>query len=94
MAHCNLGFGNACARRLNADGYTVLAGCLDDKSEGAQSLKEMANAHMIVVKLDISDADSVEQCTTKLKTLCNGRGESCLFQFNMSRVERFFALLQ
>ncbi|GFR99391.1 D-beta-hydroxybutyrate dehydrogenase, mitochondrial [Elysia marginata] len=75
---CDSGFGNACARRLNAAGYTVVAGCLDDMSEGAQSLKEMANGHMIVLKLDITDAESVENCATKLKAVCDGRGLWCL----------------
>ncbi|RUS76055.1 hypothetical protein EGW08_016185 [Elysia chlorotica] len=75
---CDSGFGNACARRLNADGYTVVAGCLDDQSEGAKCLQEMANGHMIVVKLDITDADSVQSCVAKLRTLCDGRGLWCL----------------
>ncbi|GFO33237.1 D-beta-hydroxybutyrate dehydrogenase, mitochondrial [Plakobranchus ocellatus] len=71
---CDSGFGNACARRLNAAGYTVVAACLDDTSEGAQRLMEMANGHMIVIKLDLTDDDSVESCKTKLKTLCGNHG--------------------
>ncbi|KAK3767863.1 hypothetical protein RRG08_059195 [Elysia crispata] len=75
---CDSGFGNACARRLNADGYTVVAGCLDDQSEGAQCLQEIATGHLSVIKLDITDAQSVQSCATKLQTLCGGHGLWCL----------------
>ena len=82
-----LGFGNACARRLNADGYTVVAGCLDDQSEGAQCLQEIATGHLSVIKLDITDAQSVQSCATKLQTLCGGHGKPCydiLYKFTLN----------
>ena len=69
------GFGNAFARRLDLNGFTVIAGCLDTKSDGAISLKESTSGHMTVVQLDVTDKHSVDKCMEIVKSKCDKKGD-------------------
>ncbi|XP_048762664.1 D-beta-hydroxybutyrate dehydrogenase, mitochondrial-like [Ostrea edulis] len=55
---CDTGFGNACAVRLDAMGFTVFAGCLNPECEGAKRLQESTTGKLHILKMDIrSDSD-------------------------------------
>ncbi|XP_052262045.1 D-beta-hydroxybutyrate dehydrogenase, mitochondrial-like isoform X1 [Dreissena polymorpha] len=61
ISGCDTGFGHALAKRLEGLGFTVIAGCLDDKSEGAEVLKSWSNTGRIhVVLLDVCSDTSVQ----------------------------------
>lgn len=71
---CDTGFGNALARRLNSLGLTVVAGCLDKSSEGAELLKSANTGHLHVLHLDVTEEDSVRNCLTFLQEQFPGKG--------------------
>ncbi|CAL1540622.1 unnamed protein product [Lymnaea stagnalis] len=71
---CDTGLGNACARRLESKGFTVVAACYDDQSEGASKLREITSGRLHVLKLDITDVNSIKNCFIKVKSLCDKRG--------------------
>lgn len=71
---CDSGFGNALARRLSSLGMTVVAGCLDKSSDGAQLLKSEAKGQLHVVPLDVRDEDSVQSCVTYVEDMFPGKG--------------------
>ncbi|XP_059156554.1 D-beta-hydroxybutyrate dehydrogenase, mitochondrial-like isoform X2 [Physella acuta] len=71
---CDSGLGNACARRLDSLGFTVVAACYNTESDGAQRLKEASYGHLHTVKLDITDDNSIKQCLLKVKSLCGQKG--------------------
>ena len=54
------GFGHALVKRLDYLGFTVIAGCLDNKSEGAEILRKWSDSGRIhVVQLDVTSDESV-----------------------------------
>lgn len=56
------GFGHALAKRMDHLGFTVIAGCLDKESEGAEVLRNWSNSGQIhVVQLDVTKDESVKQ---------------------------------
>ncbi|XP_076451577.1 D-beta-hydroxybutyrate dehydrogenase, mitochondrial-like [Babylonia areolata] len=71
---CDSGFGNALARRLSSLGMTVVAGCYDKASDGAQLLKSEAKGQLHVVPLDVRDEDSVQSCVTYVQDMFPGKG--------------------
>ena len=52
---CDSGFGHSLAERLDAQGYTVFAGCLMPDREGAQGLKKTCSDKLHVVPIDVTD---------------------------------------
>jgi NAD(P)-dependent dehydrogenase (short-subunit alcohol dehydrogenase family) len=70
-----LGFGNALARRLNSLGFTVVAGCLDKSSDGAQLLKSEAKGHIHVLQLDVTDDENVQSIVEYIKEQFPGKGK-------------------
>ncbi|KAK7113709.1 D-beta-hydroxybutyrate dehydrogenase, mitochondrial-like [Littorina saxatilis] len=71
---CDSGFGHALARRLSSVGFTVVAGCLDKSSDGAQVLKSDATGRLHVLQLDITDDDSVNSCVNYIKEQFPSKG--------------------
>lgn len=68
------GFGNALARRLNSVGFTVVAGCLDKSSDGAQLLKSDSTGHLHILQLDITDDKNVQSCVDYIREQFPGQG--------------------
>ncbi|XP_045212656.2 D-beta-hydroxybutyrate dehydrogenase, mitochondrial-like [Mercenaria mercenaria] len=65
ISGCDTGFGHALVKRLDYLGFTVIAGCLDDKSEGAEVLRKWSDSGRIhVVQLDVTCEESVEKLRT------------------------------
>ncbi|XP_052780443.1 D-beta-hydroxybutyrate dehydrogenase, mitochondrial-like isoform X2 [Mya arenaria] len=61
ISGCDTGFGHALTKRLDALGFTVIAGCLDDGGEGASKLRKWSDSGRIhVVKLDVRSDESVQ----------------------------------
>lgn len=60
ISGCDTGFGNALVKRLDYLGFTVIAGCLNDKSEGAETLRKWSDSGRIhVIQLDVTSEESV-----------------------------------
>lgn len=90
------GFGNACARRLDSLGFTVVAGCYDDSGEGAAELKKASSGNLYIIKLDITDEENVRQLMLRVKSLCGGKGKHNLIKITIASIyhegkQKFFA---
>ena len=59
---CDTGFGHQVVIDLHAMGFTVFAGCLDDKSDGAQRLTNLGaeTNRLHVIKMDITSQKQVD----------------------------------
>ncbi len=77
---CDTGFGNALASRLHSLGFTVFAGCLDSKCEGALKLVEGAKRvereegrskrpRMKVIQMDICNDNEVTESVRTISSL-------------------------
>ncbi|KAH9494917.1 Retinol dehydrogenase 7 [Bulinus truncatus] len=71
---CDSGIGNSCARRFDSLGFTVVAACYDEKSDGALKLREECSSHLYIVTLDITNENSVANCVAKVTNLCGNKG--------------------
>ena len=70
---CDTGFGNILAKRLDALGCHVFAGCLTPV--GGEELKKECSDRLKVVPLDVSNAESVKKAFEVVKAaLPEGRG--------------------
>ncbi|KPP78808.1 hypothetical protein Z043_101670 [Scleropages formosus] len=58
---CDSGFGFQLAKRLDAMGFWVFAGCLLPKGEGAQLLAGTCSRRLKLIKLDVTKDDDVTQ---------------------------------
>ena len=63
------------AKRLDSMGFTVFAGCLQENSDGATTLKSSTTGRLHVIQLDVTKDKSVEDAVkfvkkTDLKTQC------------------------
>ncbi|KAL4239311.1 (2R 3R)-2 [Mactra antiquata] len=56
---CDRGFGETLACKLASSGYTVFAGCLDTKSDGAERLKSQYHTKATVIQIDVTNDESV-----------------------------------
>ncbi|XP_063225157.1 retinol dehydrogenase 7-like [Bacillus rossius redtenbacheri] len=64
---CDSGFGQQCARRLDALGVTVYAGCLMPQGTGAAALKASTSSRLHIVPLDVTKDDSVQAAVRLVK---------------------------
>ncbi|KAM6973291.1 D-beta-hydroxybutyrate dehydrogenase, mitochondrial [Aplochiton taeniatus] len=58
---CDSGFGHSLARRLDAEGFVVFAGCLFPHGDGAKTLKNEGSSHIKILKLDVTSDEDVQQ---------------------------------
>ena len=73
MTGCDTGFGNLAARRLDALGCHVFAGCLTEAGE--TDLSKSSSSRMQPVSLDVSKPDSVRRAFEIVKAkLSPGKG--------------------
>ena len=88
------GFGNALARRLNSVGFTVVAGCLDKSSDGAQLLKSDSTGHLHILQLDVTDDESVQSCVNYIREQFPGQGTylGCIVMCNLVMQRKFYHL--
>ncbi|KAM9767049.1 D-beta-hydroxybutyrate dehydrogenase, mitochondrial [Menidia menidia] len=71
---CDSGFGQQLARRLDARGFVVFAGCLCPEGAGARSLARHASANLRVLKLDVTSEADVEQAKRTVQKNLPHRG--------------------
>ncbi|XP_063225429.1 retinol dehydrogenase 16-like [Bacillus rossius redtenbacheri] len=64
---CDSGFGHMCAKRLDALGVTVYAGCLFPEGAGAAQLKAAASSRLHVVPLDVTRDEDVRRAVEYVK---------------------------
>ncbi|KAJ8883402.1 hypothetical protein PR048_015245 [Dryococelus australis] len=74
---CDTGFGNLCARRLDALGVTVFAGCLFPGGTDAADLSASSSSKLQIVPLDVTSDqqvdDAVDYVTRNLREQDNKR---------------------
>ncbi|CAN8002546.1 unnamed protein product [Ixodes hexagonus] len=73
---CDTGFGHELAKRLDADGFQVLAGCLNPSSEGALMLRDFCSPSLRVVHLDVTKEDHIRRAA---KTIAGELGTRALW---------------
>nr|CAD7260778.1 unnamed protein product [Timema shepardi] len=71
---CDTGFGNQCARRLDALGSTVYAGCLMPEGAGAQELKSDTSSRLHIVPLDVTKEKDVDKAVEYVKAIQGDQG--------------------
>lgn len=73
--YCSLaGFGNSLAQRLDSLGFTVIAGCLDKSSDGAEQLKSSTSGRLHVIPLDVTDDTGISNCLSFFEEELPGKG--------------------
>ena len=55
VSGCDSGFGYKLAKRLDAKGFVVFAGCLLPDREGARGLREECSEKLHIVQVDVTD---------------------------------------
>nr|CAD7578314.1 unnamed protein product [Timema californicum] len=73
---CDSGFGNLCARRLDALGTTVYAGCLMPEGVGAKELKDATSDRLHIVPLDVTKQDDVDKVVEHVRDTLGDQGIS------------------
>lgn len=79
---CDTGFGNLLAKRLDAAGVRVIAGCLTDA--GRANVEKETSTRLTAVRLDVADKCSVEEAVRVVEETVKGHG--MLSFFSMLRV--------
>ncbi|XP_046656606.1 D-beta-hydroxybutyrate dehydrogenase, mitochondrial-like [Daphnia pulicaria] len=66
---CDSGYGYGLAKKLHAMGFTVFAGCLDEKSDGAIELKRFdeATGRLHVIRMDVTNQEHVDKALEYVK---------------------------
>lgn len=76
---CDTGFGNHLAKRMDALGFRVIAGCYTEKGE--DELRKSASDRLTTVQLDVADSESVSRAADHIKALVGQKGECFLFLY-------------
>lgn len=70
---CDSGFGHNLAKILDKAGMKVYAGVLDEFGPGAQELREVSSAQLVILQLDITNLDQISEAHKLIKSQ---RGET------------------
>lgn len=70
---CDSGFGNKLARRLNAYGFYVYAGCLFPSDSGASDLKRACPRNLEIIKLDVTKDEDVKAAQLQVERSLKNR---------------------
>ncbi|XP_060586050.1 D-beta-hydroxybutyrate dehydrogenase, mitochondrial-like [Ruditapes philippinarum] len=98
ISGCDTGFGHALVKRLDYLGFTVVAGCLDNKGDGAEILRKWSDSGRIhVVQLDVTSDQSVASLHTYVQklspdgvwALVNNAGVNFVGDIEFSTMEQF-----
>ena len=68
---CDSGFGHRLARRLDALGFTVVAGVLAKEGEGAKELAERCSSRLRVLPMDVTKVEDVKRVVGELQQMSN-----------------------
>nr|CAD7596808.1 unnamed protein product [Timema genevievae] len=72
---CDSGFGNLCARRLDALGVRVYAGCLMPEGAGAKDLKNDTSSKLHIVPIDVTKEKDVDKAVEYVKSSQGNKGK-------------------
>lgn len=70
---CDSGFGHRLARRLDALGFTVVAGVLAKEGEGAKELAERCSSRLRVLPMDVTKVEDVKRVVGELQQMSKQR---------------------
>nr|CAD7430876.1 unnamed protein product [Timema monikensis] len=89
ISGCDTGFGNLCARRLDAMGVSVYAGCLFPAGPGAQGLKNTCSQNLHLVPLDVTKDEDMHEAVRQVQDTLGHRGEcSLLDPLHLTLIDR------
>ncbi|XP_048728281.2 D-beta-hydroxybutyrate dehydrogenase, mitochondrial-like isoform X2 [Ostrea edulis] len=71
---CDTGFGHQLVQRLDEMGFTVFAGCLSDKSQGAETLKRICTKRVHILQLDVTKSEDILQARKTVQKGCAAPG--------------------
>ncbi|XP_069689240.1 short-chain dehydrogenase/reductase family 9C member 7-like [Periplaneta americana] len=72
---CDTGFGHMFAKKLDALGVLVFAGCLFSEGEGAKELQRSCSDKLKIIQLDVTQDDQVENAVRTVTSILEGRRE-------------------
>ncbi|GIY59844.1 hypothetical protein CDAR_245681 [Caerostris darwini] len=67
ITSCDTGFGNAIARKLEAEGFHVFASCLNPSGPGASELNKVTSERLKILGMDVSSDESVAKAAEFVK---------------------------
>ncbi|KAJ8023386.1 Estradiol 17-beta-dehydrogenase 2 [Holothuria leucospilota] len=73
ISGCDSGFGHETAKRLDAKGVHVIAGCLLKGESGEQDLVKSCSDRLVTIQLDVTKEDSVQNAVKEVKEKLQGR---------------------
>ncbi|KAJ8023394.1 Estradiol 17-beta-dehydrogenase 2 [Holothuria leucospilota] len=73
ISGCDSGFGHETAKRLDAKGVHVIAGCLLKGESGEQDLVKSCSDRLVTIQLDVTKEDSIQNAVKEVKEKLQGR---------------------
>ncbi|GIZ02122.1 hypothetical protein CEXT_484432 [Caerostris extrusa] len=67
ITSCDTGFGNAFARKLDAEGFLVFASCLNPAGPGATELNKETSERLKILGMDVTNDESVAKAAEFVK---------------------------
>ncbi|KAK3578524.1 hypothetical protein CHS0354_007780 [Potamilus streckersoni] len=74
LLNIDTGFGHDLAKRLDVLGFTVFAGCLHPKGDGAKALGSKASKRVHIVSMDVGNDKSMAEALDYVKTKLPKKG--------------------
>lgn len=71
---CDSGFGYELVKHLDAQGFTVFAGFLNESGTGASELKKCCSNNLHVLQMDITSSEQIEKAYQYVKSKLNAKG--------------------
>ncbi|XP_043935444.1 estradiol 17-beta-dehydrogenase 2-like [Protopterus annectens] len=71
---CDSGFGHELVKHLDARGFTVFAGFLNEDGPGAKALKEHCSSNLSTLQLDVTKPEEIRKAYFYVKSKVNARG--------------------
>ncbi|CAN7941530.1 unnamed protein product, partial [Ixodes hexagonus] len=86
ITRCDSGYGNRLAIELDRRGFTVVAGCVNENSEGSRYIKEVCSPRVHVVQTDVTQPDSLAFFEARARELCKNENQLWAVIINLSVV--------
>ncbi|EEC01938.1 dehydrogenase, putative [Ixodes scapularis] len=86
VTRCDSGYGNRLAIELDRRGFTVVAGCVNEQSDGSRHIKEVCSERVYVVQTDVTQPESLVVFESMVRTLCKNENQLWAVIINLSVV--------